>query len=412
MSGFPKDAREFRDNIFDLFRKDQAKVIPECSALIADAAKGGKVSRQVLALAHMMRGNMHIFNDDYQNALKDLHESNNLDIEQGLKHTNIPSYMASHINTAGALAFLRHIFAAVRQLQTMLVEDPSKSKKIVHYTELRALKNLAQKQPFRLYNVGYMNDPEEGEVFLKIVEEMSGCNIRDCFYSGKEKNSYSPAYVGSFVRMNEKEEEQENGNLFLWRTYGKNEKQDGAGACIHFNAGGFSGTTVGGFGQMVPYEYDEHRDCIYRVAYESQVAPKKDKKLHSGLMDLAKSLELGATTDWKGDEGGVYKVTREMLDQIRFLFKSDYYAAEEELRIVQSHDFDESGQPIADDDDIVKIDTESFPPRFFVEVKNLPLETVILGPTVRGVREWKQWLKKKNNKLEVRKSEIPYGERN
>lgn len=412
MSSFPKDAQEFRKKIFDLFRKDHAKVISECSALIADAAKGGKVSRQALAVAHMMRGNMHLFNDDYEDALKDLHESNNLDIEQGLKHTNIPSYMASHVKKYAGLFFLRQIFSAVRGLQSRLVERPSKSKKIVHYTELRTLKSLAQKEPFRLYNVGYMNDREEGETFLKIVEQMSGWNIRDCFYPSKGKNSYSPAYVGSFVRVSEKKDERENGNLLLWRTYGKNEKEDGAGACIHFNAGGFSGKSIGGFGHMLPYEYDEHLDCIYRVVYESQVARKKSKKLHSGLMHLAKVLKLGATIDWKGDESGIYKVTSEMLDQIRFLFKSDYYAAEEELRIVQSYYADESGQPDADDDDIVKIDTESFPPRFFVEVKNLPLEAVVLGPAARGFREWKQWIENKNSKIEVRKSGIRYGKRN
>ena len=400
---------EFQRTISDHLESNLiGKALSACSALIVTAEDGGQVSREDLWFAHMIKGGLYFGYDDFQKALMHLHEANSLETRQELKLKSVPCYIASHIKTTKALSVIKLVFNNVCELQGMLVDDSSRFERVIHYTELRVLKNLAQGEPFRLYNVGYMNDRKEGETFLKIVQEMSGHNVRSSFYSGEGKESYSPAYVGSFVRVSEKEYEQKNGSLFLWRTYGKNEKEDGAGACIHLSAYGFSGMPTGIFGQMLPSKNDNSQYCIYRVAYESEVAA--DKKLHSALEKLAELLKHVAETDWGDEKDGVYKLVREMLDQIRFLFKSDYYAAENELRIVQSHYADENGQPIANG--AVKIDTDSFPPRFFVEVENLPLLAVILGPTAHGLREWKQWIRQKSWTVEVRQSEIPYGKRN
>ncbi|MDA8014992.1 MAG: hypothetical protein MPK09_05180 [Gammaproteobacteria bacterium] len=408
MAELMENLTEFQRKISDHLESNLiGKALSVCSALIAAAEKKEQVSRGDLWFAHMIKGGLYFRDDDFQKALVHLHEANNLETRQDLKLKSVPCYIASHIKTARALSVIKLVFHNICELQDMLVDVPSRFGSVVHYTELRVLKNLAQGNPFRLYNVGYMNDREEGETFLKIVQEMSGHNIRSSFYSGEGKDSYSPAYVGSFVRMSEKEVEQKNGNLFLWRTYGKNEKEDGAGACIYLSAYGFSGKLTGIFGQMLPSKNDNSQYCIYRVAYESEMAA--DKELHSALEKLAELLKYVAETDWGDEKDGVYKLVREMLDQIRFLFKSDYYAAEEELRIVQSHYSYESGHP--DAFSAVKTDVESFPPRFFVEVENLPLQAVILGPVVRGFREWKQWLKQQDATLWVSKSDIRYGKR-
>ena len=406
MADLPKDVQEFRKRTVPLLlAKRHEEAFTECATLIAGAGKGASVPPDALVDAHIMQATLYAMRDDYQNSLISLHKANELDARRKFKF--IACYIASCIKTAKALRVLRAINAAVSQLQETLFHAPSASERIAHYTQLRVLKNLAQSKPFRLYNVGYMNDPEEGETFLKIVKEMSGQNIRKSLYSGKGKDSYSPAYVGSFVRVNEKEGERENGDLFLWRTYGKNQGEDGAGACIHFDASGLSENPSDLLSQMLPNETDESQDCLYRVAYERQVVP--GKKLHSDLNQLSALLRHAVKSDWKSEKDGVYKVVREMLDQIRFLFKSDHYSAEEELRIVQSHYTDKNGRLIADG--AVQTDIDSSPPRFFVEVKNLPLETVILGPVARRFWGWEQWLKQQNSALEVRKSKIPYGER-
>ncbi|MDA8002224.1 MAG: hypothetical protein MPL62_13170 [Alphaproteobacteria bacterium] len=419
MADLPETFEEFDRKISDLFQKKQLeKIISECSARIVTAKKGGQVPLEILAFSHLSRGLAYydaLDPESTQNALNDLHEANNLDIAQVLKRFHPLCYLAAHAKTARALHHIKLIFAVFCRLQDKLVDAPSKSKKIAHYTELRVLKNLARSEPFRLYNVGYMNDPEEGKVFFKVINQVirkldpqKQIDIQKLFYSSESKNSYSPAYVGSFVRVEKEENEQKSRNLFLWRTYGKNQGEEGAGACLHFNAGGFSGQSPLMFGHMSLHGTAASEQCIYRVVYENEV--ESDEELKNYLLCLAEVLIQAEEIDWKDEKDGFYKVVRELLDQIRFLFKSDYYSAEGELRIVQSHYTDKSGRLIARG--AVHTDMDSSPPRFFVEVtKSLPLETVILGPVARRFWGWEQWLKQQNSDLEVRKSDIPYGER-
>ena len=110
---------------------------------------------------------------------------------------------------------------------------------VAHYTSLHALKNLSKsKSCFRFYNSDYMNDPEEGQVFFKIMNEEypmdEGKDIEKCFYKDKDKSYRSPAYIGSFVHL--EEESAQKDKLFLWRTYGKHDNEEAAGACLIFNS--------------------------------------------------------------------------------------------------------------------------------------------------------------------------------
>ncbi|MDA8030465.1 MAG: DUF2971 domain-containing protein [Alphaproteobacteria bacterium] len=305
---------------------------------------------------------------------------------------------------------LAEISLIVHEIKKRMIIVPSKSLQS-HYTNLDALKKLAVGEKFRLYNADYMNDPEEGKTFWRIMNKLAGHNCYEAIHSDESEESHSPAYVGSFFRENSSAKK--DGELFLWRTYGKHAEVEAAGACLYFNIQNFSDTPPFHFGRMHYPNQDSHsqEECIYNVVYANKSYSTRNKKLQSPLKNLAQKLSYISTHKWSHHQKkNVYRMTRELLDDIRFLFKANHYREERELRIVQSHYPDESGQPTADG--AVEIDIDSVPPRFFVEVKNLPLEAVVLGPAARGFREWKQWIENKNSKIEVRKSGIRYGKRN
>ncbi|WP_211204167.1 hypothetical protein [Methanocaldococcus fervens] len=82
-----------------------------------------------------------------------------------------------------------------------------------------------------------MNDPEEGRTFLRMItNEKFGFNSLKYIYeiehefeiqNFREDNEFQ-VFIGSFVV-----DDYEGNNLFLWRTYGKDEnKEEAKGVCI------------------------------------------------------------------------------------------------------------------------------------------------------------------------------------
>ena len=123
---------------------------------------------------------------------------------------------------------------AIIKIQNKQFYRPREAKEVAHYTSLHTLKTLATHEHFRLYNANYMNDPEEGRVFFEIMKGHGIENVEEVFYGNNEKKPHlSPAYIGSFVKVDANEPEQKD-ELFLWRTYGKHDGQEAAGACLVF----------------------------------------------------------------------------------------------------------------------------------------------------------------------------------
>ena len=102
---------------------------------------------------------------------------------------------------------------------------------------------------------------------------------------------------------------------------------------------------------------------------------------------------------------GLAKLVRELLDDIRFLFKADHYKEEQEIRVVKMrYSWKDGTQEL----DQIQVDTEQIPPRFYLEThENFRFSEVILGPQARGVPKWKRRLKKRN--IKAAQSKIPYG---
>ena len=256
-----------------------------------------------------------------------------------------------------------------------------------------------------------MNDPEEGRTFFELMEDAHDTNVKDSFY--KKNPPYpSPAYIGSFAMVTPGGTESKD-KLFLWRTYGKHDVEEAAGACLIFKHNGrnFAETCPSGMGYM-PHDTSQQisKPALYRVVYRNDKGDMSEElsKELSQLSESLKQIEAHVLQRANDKEEQLRSLVCELLDSIRFLFKKDHYKEEQEVRIIEARR--------AEDDETwksngVKVDTERIPPRFYLEAGNLHFSEVILGPQARGIREWTRWLKEQDEELTVKKSGIEYGER-
>ncbi|MDA8010904.1 MAG: hypothetical protein MPJ83_01025 [Gammaproteobacteria bacterium] len=422
------------------------------------------------------KGDAFVRDEDFKQALETFRAAIEADKSIVLEHPLCQ--IAYNVNTTDGFKNLVKVLGAVYEIKQALIWSPSEHPEpISHYTGLKALKNLVEGGKFRLYNADYMNDREEGNAFWDFMDGNTQHDPRAKIHSHGEKKLLSPAYVGSFFR---EKHGSKDGELFLWRTYGKNAEVEAAGACIYFDISKFSDTPPVHFGRMRfpeepstphaqlgwmlfpeepstrpvrllwgksqllwgdsqsrlvwgsvsgkksrPDSSPLQTECLYRVVYASEIRPDEKGKIHSAknedlyksLLKLAEKLDYIADNKWESDEEekNVYRMTRELLDEIRFLFKADDYRGEQELRIVQSHYTSE--QVYSDEHDAenetsdIKPDVDHFPPRLYREVKSLGLQAVTLGPIVPDVLEWMHWLNWKKSDLEIHHSKISYGQK-
>ena len=344
----------------------------------------------------------------------------------------------------GGKAFERYfnLLQAISEIRTERFYRPGEDKEVAHYTSLHTLKRLAGKGRFRLYNAAYMNDPEEGRVFFDIMKE-SGIDVQEVFYGDEAPPYPSPAYIGSFVKVDKKDEEKDK--LFLWRMYGKHNGQEAAGTCLIFKHEGtvFAKSPSSQTGAMQqlqskllmsegvrqnPAERQPLKPELYKIVYSDEEIPQEfplsppmqlagipssDKwnkqelceKLVESLKRIKEHIENEKDNENKRE---LRKLVCDLLDTIRFLFKARHYREEKEVRVVQVRYYGET--KTAQEPNDIQVDMEQIPPRFYLETdENFRFSEVILGPQTRGASEWKRWLKKQDETLSVKKSEINYG---
>ena len=365
------------------------------------------------------RGSAYLHKDRYGQALGDFDRAIKHDPESTTRFAGM--YIVSRITSIygtgedsqreKAFKFFYKLVDAIRVIQEKLFCGPESVQELAHYTTLYALRSLAKQSPFRLSNGAYMNDPEEGRTFFEIMEDVHDTNVKDSFY---KKTPYpSPAYIGSFAKVAPSRVEPKD-KLFLWRTYGKHDVEEAAGACLIFKHNGrnFAETCPSAMGYMPQRTIDDtsqqiSKPALYRVVYRNDKGEELSKEL-SQLSESLKQIEAHVLQRANDKEEQLRNFVCELLDSIRFLFKKDHYKEEQEVRIIEARraEDDETWEP-----DGVKVDTERIPPRFYLEAGDLRFSEVILGPQARGIREWTRWLKEQDEDLTVKKSKIKYGER-
>ncbi len=412
----PKDALAYQNCAFAYRHLDQHEKATRLSSKAIEL-------EPTCASAYKERGSAYLHEGRYGQAFGDFDRANKYDPESTMLSAGM--YIVSRITSIygteeesqreKAFEFFYKLADAIRIVQEKLFYEPENVQEIAHYTTLYALRSLAKQSPFRLSNGAYMNDPEEGRTFFEIMEDVHDTNAKDSFY--KKNPPYpSPAYIGSFAKVTSGEAESKD-KLFLWRTYGKHDVEEAAGACLIFKHNGqnFAETCPPTMGYMPQPTMDDasqqiSKPALYRVVYrndEGRMSEKISEEL-SQLSESLKQIEAHVLQRANDKEEQLRSLVCELLDSIRFLFKKDHYKEEQEVRIIDARR--------AEDDETwksngVRVDTERIPPRFYLEAGNLHFSEVILGPQARGIREWTLWLKEQDEELTVKKSGIEYGER-
>lgn len=280
---------------------------------------------------------------------------------------------------------LLRTYVIVSSIKSQLRVDLHTVNSIFHYSTEKSLKYLPAYSdkiggsPFRMGNVAYLNDPEEGKVFGRIVGEKE--DPADDF-------KYRNAYLASFSLKSD--------SLPMWVQYA----DDAKGCCYEID------TTP--FLYNREYELEDHiinssygkKHKLNPVGYTLYRVHYYDDKKEDEITDTCKMLQehIEALRPWRKKKK-IDNLLNELLDSVRYLFKDPSYQAEEEIRIVK-----------IDYDNKRKIDTSGEGlPRLFVEIE-IPLvfKKIILGPKTTDIKQKATYLKCCKNVKNVCKSKIKY----
>lgn len=257
------------------------------------------------------------------------------------------------------------IYEYIQNIKFQLVVSDFKDENLRefgHYTNgevlqilLRQKESISDDEQFeiggktRLYNVAYMNDPEEG----KLLDRLFGFRKSS---SSEYKVGSSPWFLMSLTTAIDK--------LTMWSQYGSNAE----GVCLVFKTDSFmevkSQDDLESFiSKSIEIESTEDgcqkdekknssslgsKDCLYRICYlnedslkEGEIKlEKEDNKLLkegtrlSKIEDLLKEIK-DVLKDVSENKEELIDAFDLLLEEIRYLFKSSAYREEEELRILR-----------------------------------------------------------------------------
>lgn len=313
------------------------------------------------------------------------------------------------------------IYINIQKIKQLLVVEDFKGLKFGHYTSgevLQILLNSEEEIPedgnykitgrTRLYNVGYMNDPEEGRLLDSILGFHKSIDLDDEVAS-------SPWFLMSLTTAIDE--------LTMWAQYGNNAE----GVCLEFKPDSFLEvksqeelewlTTLGAFKRdslQEGYESGQEntaktKDCLYRICYLDEDSLKKckikieekdnellkgnklqkdnesqkdnkdatvEKTRHSQIEDSLKKIKESINSVLKA--APVEKEIREELDklleEIRYLFKSSAYSYEKELRLLKYSE-------ISSKNHMIKVHKVKPAAKLYIERKDtIELNRIIFGP--------------------------------
>ena len=285
---------------------------------------------------------------------------------------------------ANLLCMCEPINAIKERCRLDLADDSSKLN-LSHYTKIDTLKNIlrndsgSEKRPnFRLSNTAYMNDLFEGNIFLEMLckaDENTKGIVNSTFETNKNfVRNKSDVYLGSLSRAQD--------SFTMWSIYGDKEK----GCTIQFGDAFFNICGSQYNSLIKDYLMSKYLDSdypLYNVQYISydengEVYINEFKDDLYNLAEAWKRLkDLLEKEKKKEDVEEVHRFAVNMINEVRYLFKSDNYKSEEEVRIIDTQFFDDT-----------KANTEwsTKVPKVYVEI-NREIEdlTVKLGSKIDNV---------------------------
>ncbi len=245
---------------------------------------------------------------------------------------------------------------------------------IIHYTGLSGLESLIlDNNKFRISEGNFMNDPTEGKEFFDFLEYKP--YVSHTSRSGGKTFSQKP-FIGSFVTK------EMHNNLNMWRFYGKEKGVEAKGCAITLNKHKFIDDIKNSLSNEETREarLDDESDInFYRVVYVS-----RNGGIKFNIQDLDTSEELERLMNklkerlnsYKGDNTSFLE---KYLNSIAFLFKSDAYKNENEVRlVVKGIEFEK------------KYNMDVSSPRVYIELVSIKdiVSQITLGPKVDKVSEW------------------------
>ena len=249
-----------------------------------------------------------------------------------------------------------------------------KGKCITHYTSLSVLESLIlDNSKFRISEGNFMNDPSEGKEFFDFLLDKAHTSSK----SGSFAKTFSPKpFIGSFVTTDK------HNDLDMWRFYGKEKGVEAKGCSITVYKQKFIADIKDFLSNEKNREarLDDESDInFYHVVYVTHngfpkfYIPKSDKsrELERLMNELREKANL-----YKGDNRTFLE---KYLNSIAFLFKSDAYKNENEVRlVVKGIEFDKE----------YNMNVSS--PRVYIELVSIKdiVSQITLGPKVDKISEW------------------------
>lgn len=276
---------------------------------------------------------------------------------------------------------------------------------ITHYTSLSASKILMlnENSSLRLSEGAFLNDTSEGrELFTYLNFSPPMSKAQDVL----AQPFGAKPFIGSFVAANK------FNDLTLWRMYGKEEKNEACGCAITIDPQGLIDKIKAKLmpsEKKVPMASVSETFSFYKVAYRTQegnfILPGADAKRVQSLNDCMQELStkiknLQAKKNFTTEDKQNILV---LLNEIAYLFKTDEYQHEQELRLVlKGIGFEK------------KVDSAGAMPRVYIELVNIRslIKKITIGPKVERGDEWAAAfyysLEKDGYKPDICISHLPY----
>lgn len=244
---------------------------------------------------------------------------------------------------------------------------------VAHYTDSNALASMlgtATSEPrnvMRMYNIAYLNDPGEGS---RLFDEKIIDNPLRRFWPNLDNASEEDTaeeehfvYIGSFSLVEDR--------LNLWRAY----TNHGNGFSIVTPSSAFAKNFS--VPQMAAAWSSElkpaQRFTLYKVLYGNEDAERAIEALRPILNKLEKILKMLAPEQ----ATAVCRIARMVVDELRYLYKSEEYDSEEEVRFVTA---------LRLDSEYVRRDNMSPSAKLYAETRAFlfakPGSKIIIGPIV------------------------------
>lgn len=359
--------------------------------------------------AYLLRGSIYEIMENKSKAIEDYKKY--ISIGEKYFYSYIQNYKLDLKDKIKNLMF--NLFVKITIIKKMKMTNSYEIFEVGHYTKIENLKFIVKPKAenkaennesgrIRINNASYMNDPEEGEVFLKLLksskEDEKLQTFIDSIYKDKdiEENrgkrkifkSKSKVFVTSFSKNIDE-------SIPMWIHY----SNLGKGCCLTFKNSFFDCQEESNYkgllnmndkskrkNEDIDNKEDDNKKsyCLYEIEYVNRDKQLNDE-LKEAIEELGKTIiEISRLLTEENDselENATKDIVKNVLDEVRFLFKDESYSYEQELRVVKA---------VYDDEGIEYTSSqEGFTvPHVYINLdKELEIEEVILGPKVENEQE-------------------------